>query len=325
MNTFVIAEAGANHNRDFNQALELINVAKKSGASAVKFQTYSSETLYSKNTPDFAGYKNINQLIKDIELPREWQKDLKQYCDEIDIEFMSTPFDEQAVDELVNLGVKRLKVAGFEATDIRFLDIVASTKLPLIISAGIGCSLDFISKIEEICYSRGCNDLTILHCNNAYPTPQKDVNLSTLKDIQAYYPKVKVGLSDHTMNTLTPSLAVTMGAEVIEKHFTISRQLPGPDHPFALEPNQLKEMIDNIRLTEISLGRKKEQYTSSEEPFSKARRSIIAKEFINKGEILTPNNITTKRPFLEGNIPASKWESIIGSKANKDYQPDDFI
>ena len=111
MDTFIIAEAGANHNRDFNQALKLIDVAKESGASAVKFQTYSSETLYSKNTPDFAGYKNINQLIKDIELPREWQKDLKQYCDEQNIEFMSTPFDEQAVDELVSLGVKRLKIA----------------------------------------------------------------------------------------------------------------------------------------------------------------------------------------------------------------------
>ena len=120
MKTFVIAEAGANHDQNFNQALRLIDVAKESGASACKFQTYSSETLYSKNTPDFAGYKNINKLIKDIELPREWQKDLKQYCDEKGIEFMSTPFDEKAVDELVNLGVKRLKIAGFESTDLPF-------------------------------------------------------------------------------------------------------------------------------------------------------------------------------------------------------------
>ena len=323
--TFIIAEAGANHNRNFDQAIKLIEIAKSSGADAVKFQTYSSETLYSKNTPDFAGYKNLNKLIKDIELPREWQKDLKLYCDMIGIEFMSTPFDEKAVDELFNLGVKRLKIAGFEATDIRFLNIAASTKLPLIISAGIGCSLDFISKIEEVCYSRGCNDLTILHCNNAYPTPQKDINLNTIKDIKSYYPLVKVGLSDHTMNTLTPSLAVAMGAEVIEKHYTISRQLPGPDHPFALEPHQLKEMIDNIRLTEVSLGRKKEQYTESETNFSKARRSIVAKNYINVGEILTADNITTKRPFLEGNIPASEWENIIGKKSSKDYKPDDFI
>ena len=147
MDTFIIAEAGANHNRDFNQALKLIDVAKESGANAVKFQTYSSETLYSKNTPDFAGYKDINQLIKDIELPREWQKDLKQYCDDSGIEFMSTPFDEKAVDELYSLGVKRLKIAGFEATDPRIVKNAAATQLPLIITAGIGVDLATIQKI----------------------------------------------------------------------------------------------------------------------------------------------------------------------------------
>lgn len=324
--TFIIAEAGANHNQNFDQAIKLIEIAKSAGADAVKFQTYSSETLYSKNTPDFAGYSNINQLIKNIELPREWQKDLKQYCDDIGIEFMSTPFDEKAVDELVNLGVNRLKVAGFEATDLRFLEKVASTGLPLIISAGIGCSLDFINTIINRCYEKECYDLTILHCNNAYPTPQEDINLGTIKDIiKKYDPVVKVGLSDHTMNTLTPSLAVAMGATVIEKHFTISRQLPGPDHPFALEPKELKEMIDNIRLTEVSLNSKKEQYTQSEESFSKARRSIVAKNNISKGDILTEELITTKRPFLPGNIPASEWDNILGSKASKNYKPDDFI
>ena len=325
MNTFIIAEAGANHNRNFNQALKLIEIAKESGADAVKFQTYSSETLYSKNTPNFAGYHNINQLIKDIELPREWQKSLKTHCDMIDIEFMSTPFDKKAVNELVGLGVKRLKIAGFESTDLRFLDMVASTRLPLIISAGIGCSLDFIDKIIKTCNNKGCDDLTILHCNNAYPTPQKDINLNTIKDIQAYYPSVKVGLSDHTVNTLTPSLAVTMGAKVIEKHFTISRNLPGPDHPFALEPKELKEMIDNIRLTEVSLGRKKEQYTKSETEFSKARRSIVAKKTIKKGDLLNEASITTKRPFLKGNVAASEWFNTLGQVAIKDYKPDDFI
>src|SRR5210317_1938510 len=136
--TFIIAEAGANHNRNFEQAKALIDVAKAAGADACKFQTYSSETLYAANTPDFAGYKNINKLIKDIELPREWQKDLKSYCDEKGIEFISTPFDEQAVQELVDLGVKRLKIARFEATDPRFVEMVASTKLPIIMSVGIG-------------------------------------------------------------------------------------------------------------------------------------------------------------------------------------------
>ena len=147
MSVFVIAEAGANHNRNFKQAISLIDVAKSAGADAVKFQTYTSETLYSRNTPDFAGYKDISKLIKDIELPREWQKHLKFYCDEVGIEFMSTPFDERAVDELVALGVKRLKISGFESTDPRFVRMVASAGLPIIVSAGIGNNILSINNI----------------------------------------------------------------------------------------------------------------------------------------------------------------------------------
>ena len=324
MNTFVIAEAGANHNRDFNQALKLIDVAKESGASAVKFQTYSSETLYSKNTPDFAGYKNINQLIKNIELPREWQKDLKQYCDEQSIEFMSTPFDEQAVDELVNLGVKRLKIAGFESTDWRFVDMVASTGLPLIISIGIGFNLREIGYILDIVEKYG-NDLTLLHCNNAYPTPIKDVNLNSMKALQDFKNVNSIGLSDHTMSTLTPALAVAAGATTIEKHFTLDKKLPGPDHAFALEPDQLKEMIDEIIMTEIMMGSIKDGYSESELNFTKARRSIVAKSNIKIGDILTVDNITTKRPYLEDNVAASEWFNILGKKSNQNYNTDDFI
>ena len=324
MNTFVIAEAGANHNRDFTQALKLIDVAKESGASAVKFQTYSSETLYSKNTPDFAGYKNINQLIKNIELPREWQKDLKQYCDEQSIEFMSTPFDEQAVDELVNLGVKKLKIAGFESTDWRFVDMVASTGLPLIISIGIGFNLREIGYILDIVEKYG-NDLTLLHCNNAYPTPIKDVNLNSMKALQDFKNVNSIGLSDHTMSTLTPALAVAAGATTIEKHFTLDKKLPGPDHAFALEPDQLKEMIDEIIMTEIMMGSIKDGYSESELNFTKARRSIVAKSNIKIGDILTVDNITTKRPYLEDNVAASEWFNILGKKSNQNYNIDDFI
>ena len=324
MDTFVIAEAGANHNKDFNQALKLIDVAKESGASAVKFQTYSSETLYSKNTPDFAGYKNINQLIKDIELPREWQKDLKQYCDEIDIEFMSTPFDEQAVDELVNLGVKRLKISGFESTDWRFVDMVASTGLPLIISIGIGFELNKMGHILDIVEKYG-NDLTLLHCNNAYPTPISDINLNSMKTLQGFRNVNSIGLSDHTTSTLTPALAVAAGATTIEKHFTLDRNLPGPDHAFALEPDQLKEMIDEIILAEIMMGGVKGEYSKSELNFTKARRSIVEKSNIKVGDILTVDNITTKRPYLEGNKSASEWFNVLGKKSNKNYNIDDFI
>lgn len=323
--TFIIAEAGANHNRDKKLAFELIKIAKECDCTAVKFQTYSSETLYSKNTPDFAGYKDINKLIKEIELPRSWQKDLKSYCDDLEIEFMSTPFDEKAIEELYNLGVKRIKIAGFEATDLRLLDLAASTKLPLIVSAGIGCNVDFIKTIIEVCHKRDCYDLTILHCNNAYPTPQEDINLNTITEIKKRYPNIKVGLSDHTMNCLTPSLAVALGAEVIEKHFTKNRNLPGPDHPFALEPDQLKKMVENIKLTEQSLNVKKNKFTQSEIKFKKAGRSIVAKEKIKAGDELTEKNITTKRPFLQNSIPASKWFQILGKKAKKDYDQDDFI
>lgn len=323
MNTFIIAEAGANHNKDFKQALALIDVAVKAGADACKFQTYSSETLYSKNVPDFAGYKNINQLIKDIELPREWQKYLKQYCDEKDIEFMSTPFDEKAVDELINLGVKRLKIAGFEATDFRFVEMVASSKLPLIISLGIGFKYEWIDKLLNIT-SKYTNDITLLHCNNAYPTPIDDIDLNTVKKL-SLDSRFKCGLSDHTMSTLVPALAVAAGAQVIEKHFTLSKHLPGPDHPFALEPIQLMEMISNIRIAEIAFTQQNEEYSSSEKDFIKARRSIVAKTNIKKGEIFTKDNITTKRPFLENCISASEFENILGKTAEEDYINDDFI
>ncbi len=322
--TFIIAEAGANHNQNFNLALSLIDAAVDSGADACKFQTYSSETLYSKNTPDFAGYKNINQLIKNIELPREWQKDLKQYCDEKGIEFMSTPFDEKAVDELVNLGVKRLKIAGFESTDFRFVEMVASSKLPLVISLGIGFQMDYLNKIFEIASKYG-NDLNFMYCNNAYPTPIKDSGIAIIKRL-AQDTKYNWGLSDHTESTLTPALAVVAGATIIEKHFTLSKHLPGPDHPFALEPNQLKEMVQHIIFAEEAiLKQTMDEVSLSEQPFKQAMRSVIAKKTIKKGEIFTLDNITTKRPFLEGNIPARYFEFTLGKVADKSYNEDDFI
>lgn len=323
MKTFVIAEAGANHNKNFNQALKLIDVAKEAGVTAVKFQTYSADTLYSKNTPDFAGYKNINQLIADNSLPREWQKDLKDYSEECGLEFISTPFDERAVNELYNLGIKRFKIAGFESTDLRFIRMVASTKKPLIISAGIGCDLDFIDSILSICYDEKNFDITFLHANNAYPTPQSDINLKTMVQIAEKY-KTPVGLSDHTVSTLTPSLAVALGASVVEKHYTLSRLLPGPDHPFALEPLELKEMVNNIKLTEQSLNTK-EGYSKSEKQFINARRAIVTKTALKKGDILTPQNITTKRPFLEGNLPASDFYTILNTTLNKDIPEDTAI
>jgi sialic acid synthase SpsE len=321
MKTFVIAEAGANHNRNFDIAKELIDVAVESQSDAVKFQTYSSETLYAKNTPDFAGYKNINQLIKDIELPREWQKDLKSYCDEKGIEFMSTPFDEQAVQELVDLGVKRLKIAGFEATDPRFVEMVASTKLPIIMSVGIGFQMNYMGKFLDI-FEKHENHVTLLHCNNAYPTPMEDISLKMINLLSEFRGVDLVGLSDHTMSTLTPALAVAAGAQVIEKHYTLSRTMEGPDHPFAMEPDQLCEMVRNIREAEKAMNTRGKGYSKSEESFSKARRSVVTKCDLKKGDILTEDNTTTKRPLLEESVPAIDYYSIMGYPISEDIKAD---
>jgi sialic acid synthase SpsE len=327
MSVFVIAEAGANHNQDIKQAFSLIDVAKESGADAVKFQTYSSSTLYSKNTPDFAGYKNITKLIESIQLPREWQKDLKLYCDDVGIEFMSTPFDEKAVEELVSLGVRRLKIAGFESTDPRFVRMVASSGLPIIASAGIGSNILSVKNvIKWVSEEQKDPDITILHCNNAYPTPDSDINLNRIDALKSLYSEViKVGLSDHTQGILAPVLAVAKGATCIEKHYTLSRHLPGPDHPFALEPDELNQMIKNIRISESMCSDTQHLLTESENKFIKAMRSVVASGPIKKGDKLTEKNLTTKRPFLQGNIHSSRFYDIIGKSADRDYQEDDFI
>lgn len=319
MSVFIIAEAGANHDRKIEQAFELVRIAKNSGANAVKFQTYSSETLYAKNTPDFAQYKNINKLIKDIELPREWQKDIKLFCDDQGIEFMSTPFDERAVDELYNIGVKRFKIAGFESTDPRIVKCVASTQLPLIITAGIGCDIKMINRIIGwVLEENKTPDITFLHGNNAYPTPFEDINLGQIKKL-LYFQGVgsyfksdfKVGLSDHTEGILAPPLAVAMGASAIEKHYTISRKLDGPDHKFAIEPEELHQMVKNIRIAERCIGEKSGTLTSSEENFRNATRSVVSKRTIGKGELLTEQNITTMRPCVDGSISATQYYNTL--------------
>ena len=304
---FIIAEAGANHNRDFKQALSLIDTAVNAGADAVKFQTYSSEALYSKNTPDFAGYQNINKLIKDIELPRSWQKDLKAYCDDVGIEFMSTPFDEKAVDELFDIGVK----------------------LPMIISAGIGTDIPMVQTIIDWITDENTDpDITFLHCNHSYPTPFEDINLGQITKLKnhKFSEQVRIGLSDHTTGINVPPLAVALGASTIEKHFTISRGLPGPDHPFAIEPEELFRMVQSIRLASKCMGVKKSTVTKSEKSFIKATRSVVSKCDIRAGELIKIDHITTKRPYLENAIPARQYYEIPSQYfAKRDIAQDEIM
>ena len=201
--------------------------------------------------------------------------------------------------------------------------MVASSKLPLIISLGIGFKYEWLDKLLNVA-TKYCNDITLLHCNNAYPTPIEDVNLLQIKKLLSDS-RFKTGFSDHTLSPLTPSLAVAMGATTIEKHFTLSKHLPGPDHPFALEPNELKQMVKLIRETEILLSSKNSEFSKSEETFKYAMRSVVAKKDITVGEIFTIDNLTTKRPFLPSSIPAIQFENMIGQKSNKNYKKDDFI
>jgi len=308
---FVIAEIGSNHNQDINTAKKLIDLAVKAGANAVKFQTFSANKLFSTKS-NIVNNVDALSLFKSLELDRNWHNDLFQYCGDNNIEFMSTPFDEDAVDELFGLGVKRFKVSGFESTDLRFIKYVASTKLPIIISMGIGTDMGFIQKILDVCDEVGCSDITLLHCNNGYPTPVEDTKLLTIRKIIDTYP-VKVGLSDHTEDVLTPSLAVALGARVVEKHFTLSKHLIGPDHHFALEPHELSEMIENIRHTEKTLFIKNEISESEKKNFQ-GQRSLVLKKKVKVGDRVTSSNVTTKRPYYSTSIHAREYFNLVDKK-----------
>lgn len=324
--TLIIAEAGSNHNGDIDTAYKLIDAAVEAGADVVKFQNYEADKLFSTKSKRVNNH-DVFKLFKPLEMPKSWQRKLFDYCEEKNIEFMSTPFHDQAVDELYELGVKRFKVSGFESTDLRHIKYVASTKLPIIISAGIGCSIEFVEEIINTCNEVGCNDVTILHCNNAYPTPQSEINLGTMVKIKNHYgDRIKVGLSDHTESTITPALATALGAQCIEKHYTLSKQLSGPDHFFAMEPDQLKEMVENIRISEISLGVKVGS-TKSELLNIQGKRSVVIKRDVKKGEILSPSLVTTKRPHYGDSIPAQEYFNLFEKKYKfvVDLEEDDFL
>ena len=325
---FIIAEAGSNHNRDLNQAKKLIEIAAEAEADAVKFQTYSAETLYSKKTPnpEYIEGKieqdSIWHLIKDIELPREWQGELADFTRSHGLIFMSTPFDYKAIEELEELNMSVYKIASFEIGDLTFLKEIAKTSKPIILSTGMASLGDIEDAINAI-REEADVDISLLHCAINYPPPIEDLNLKAIKTlIQAF--QVPVGYSDHTMSVYLPSVCVALGACIIEKHFTLSRTLPGPDHKFALEPDELKTMIKNIRETETALGSPIKKIAESESNLYKlARRSIIAKKDIPKGKIIEKSDLIIKRPGY--GIPPKFLKIIIGKKATKDIEEDDII
>ncbi len=328
---FIIAEAGSNHNRDFDNAKKLVDVAVEAGADAVKFQIFSAEAIYSKKTPMASYLKKGNltkdnetlwDLIKRIEIPRHWTPDLKAYCDKKGIMFLSTPFDLKAVDELEAAGVEAYKVASFEITHLPMLRKISATGKPIILSTGMA-SLEDIEVALAAIREGGSSQVALLHCAIAYPPRYEDINLRAMDTMKQAF-QVPVGFSDHTMGHVTDVAAVARGACIIEKHFTLSRNQEGPDHPFSLEPAELKEMITAIRQTEKILGTPFKYHTEAEnELYRIARRSLVAAMAIPAGTVITEDMLAVKRPGF--GIPVRHMNIVVGRTAKVDIDEDDIL
>jgi N,N'-diacetyllegionaminate synthase len=329
----IIAEAGVNHNGDINLAKKLIDVAVDAGVDFVKFQTFKSESLVSKsakkadyqieNTQDST--ENQLQMLKKLELSHEKHVELMAYCRQKNISFFSTAFDIESLIYLKELGLTMVKIPSGEITNLPYLRKAAELFSKVIISTGMS-TLEDIEKALNVFLSGGIKRETIyiLHCNTEYPTPMKDVNLLAMLSIKNNF-NVEIGYSDHTLGIEVPTAAVALGAKMIEKHFTLDRSLPGPDQLASLEPLELKAMVASIRNIEMAISGNgiKEPSNSELKNMEIARKSIVAKTSIKKGDIFSESNITTKRP---GNgISPMHWDEVMGKVAQADFNEDDLI
>ena len=322
---FVIAEAGANHNRDLGMGKALIDVAAEAGADAVKFQTYSAETLYSRHTPRFSYLEGVSDrdtwdLIKSIELPREWQAVLAAHARTRGIAFLSTPFDHRAVDELAALGVPAYKIASFEIVDLPLISHAAARGRPMILSTGLATYEDIADAVAA-CDAAGNREVALLQCASLYPAPPARMNLRAMATMRAAF-GVPVGLSDHSLGIHVAVAAAGLGAAIVEKHFTLDRSLPGPDHPFAVEPRELGEMIRQIREVEAALGDGMKLGPAPEEVemHDKARRSLIAARAIPRGTTIDRSMIAIKRPGF--GIRPKFVDLVVGRVAKVDIGED---
>jgi len=327
----IIAEAGLNHNGSIEKAIEMIHVAKEAGVDAVKFQTAVPELVITKEATKAEYQLNITEndetqleMLKKIHLPLADYKRLKDECDENNIEFMSTPFDEVSIEILRKLEMKRYKIPSGEITNLPYLRNIGRLGKPVIISTGMS-TLDEIRNALNILIESGTEkeQITILHCNTEYPTPMEDVNLKAMLTIRDEL-GVKIGYSDHTLGIEVAISAVAMGATVIEKHFTLDRNMSGPDHAASLEPEELKAMVTAIRNIEKAMGDGIKKPSSSEtKNIAVARKSIVANMSIKKGELFTEENLTVKRPGT--GISPMEWDEMIGKRADREYQKDNLI
>lgn len=330
--TIIIAEAGVNHNGSIELAKLLIDEAVESGVDYIKFQTFKSEDLVTR-TAKQADYqkKNIGDsdnsqynMLKELELSEEQHFELIEYCNKKGIKFFSTAFDMDSIDFLTSLNLGLWKIPSGELTSYPYVKKIASFGEPVILSTGMS-STEEISDTVNLLVSCGLpkEKITILHCNTEYPTPMCDVNLLAMNSIKKRF-QTEIGYSDHTVGIEVPIAAVALGAKVIEKHFTLDRNLPGPDHKASLEPSELKAMVSAIRNIEQALGSEEKKVSSSEmKNKAVARKSIVAAKAIKAGEMFSEENLTVKRPGI--GISPMKWESVIGQVAIRDFEQDELI
>ena len=326
---FVIAEAGVNHNGDIEIAKQLIDAASEAGADAVKFQTFQADSLvcrtakkaeYQLETTDRT--ETQYDMLKKLELTPQMHRELIEHCIKRNIMFLSTPFDLESIKLLSELGMQIYKIPSGEITNLPYLREIAKQQKKIILSTGMS-SMDEVKAAVNVLKNNGTEDITLLHCNTQYPTPISDVNLLAMVKMREET-GLPVGYSDHTQGIEVPIAAAALGAEVIEKHFTLDRKMEGPDHKASLEPQELMQMVVGIRKIESALGSKIKQVSESEMTnVAIVRKSIVAAANIKRGEKYTEKNLTTKRPAT--GISPMLWDEVIGKTADRDYKVDEMI
>jgi len=325
---FIIAEAGVNHNGDVETAKKLIEVAKDVGADAVKFQTFKAENVVTKFAEKAEYQKETTiessqyEMIKSLELSREDFRELADYAKKKDIMFLSSPFDKESVDLLYRLNMSAFKIGSGEITNFPLLRYIAKKGKPIILSTGMS-TLGEVEEALDVFRKEGAEDVILLHCISNYPARIEDVNLRAMKTLKQAF-QVPVGFSDHTLSTIIPAVATAIGARIIEKHFTLDKNLPGPDHKASLEPKELKEMIKNIREVEKAMGDGIKRPTKEEKKIKETvRKSIVANTNISKGKIIEREMLSIKRPGT-GLSPKYICE-VVGRRAKKNIYRDEII
>lgn len=329
MSIRIIAEAGVNHNGSIELAKQMVEQAKAAGADYIKFQTYRPEALVSKYAEKAAYQKETTgagesqlEMLQKLALTQEQFCELKRYCEQVGIGFLSTPFDLESIDFLEGLHMDFWKIPSGEITNLPYLVRIARTGREIVMSTGM-CSITDIEAAMDILQTNGAGAITLLHCNTQYPTPMEDVNLRVMHTLRKRF-GVPVGYSDHTVGIEVPIAAAALGATMIEKHFTLDHTMEGPDHRASLEPDELRAMVTAIRHIEAALGDPTKAVTASESGNrTVARKSIVARREIRRGESFDETNLTVKRP---GNgISPMRWNEILGMQAIRDFEEDELI